>query len=362
MPKSQLLDPKELRSKGEITFGKIPVNQYRKSIEEEVENYSKDDFERIFRHMVIIREFETMLNLIKIEGEYNGLQYNHPGPAHLSIGQEAAAVGMAFYLTPDDLIFGSHRSHGEILAKGLSAIHQLPESQLTEIMETYLEGETLKVVKKDQNDVKELATDYLLYGTLAEIFARAYGFNKGLGGSMHAFFPPFGIYPNNAIVGGSGDIAVGAALYKKVNRKPGIVVANIGDASMGCGPVWEGICFASMDQYKTLWNGEYKGGLPIIFNFMNNLYGMGGQTRGETMGYDMLARVGAGVNPEMMHAERVDGYNPLAVIDAFRRKKNILEEKKGPVLLDTLTYRYSGHSPSDASTYRTKEELEARKC
>jgi 2-oxoisovalerate dehydrogenase E1 component len=128
---------------------------------------------------------------------------------------------------------------------------------------------------------------------------------------------------------------------------------------MGCGPVWEGICFAAMDQYKTLWDGDYKGGLPLIFNFMNNLYGMGGQTMGETMGYDILARVGAGVNPEMMHAERVDGYNPLAVIDAFSRKKQILKEKQGPVLLDTLTYRISGHSPSDASSYRSKEEIEA---
>jgi 2-oxoisovalerate dehydrogenase E1 component len=77
------------------------------------------------------------------------------------------------------------------------------------------------------------------------------------------------------------------------------------------------------------------------------------------MGYDILARVGAGVNPEMMHSERIDGYNPLAVIDAFKRKKQLLIEKKGPVLLDTLTYRISGHSPSDASSYRSKEEIEA---
>ncbi|MBA7554066.1 hypothetical protein ES705_46678 [subsurface metagenome] len=176
---------------------------------------------------------------------------------------------------------------------------------------------------------------------------------------MHAFFPPFGVYPNNAIVGGSGDISVGAALFKLINRKPGIVVANIGDASMGCGPVWEGISFATMDQFRILWDEEFKGGPPILFNFMNNQYGMGGQTRGETMGYGILARVGAGVNPDMMFAERVDGYNPLAVMDAFRRKKQLILEKKGPVLLDTLTYRISGHSPSDASTYRLKEEIEA---
>ena len=360
MPKSLLINPNVVRMKGEITFGTIPVNQYNKTIEEEKLNFSNDDFLRIFRDMAIIREFETMLNQIKIAGEYNGIAYNHPGPAHLSAGQEAAAVGMAYHLNIDDHIFGSHRSHGEILAKGLSAINKLPEKDLIEIMKTYFGGTTLKVVEQHQKGpLKDLAVDFLIYGTLSEIFARENGFNKGLGGSMHAFFPPFGVFPNNAIVGGSGDIAVGAALFKKINKKPGIVVANIGDASLGCGPVWEGICFATMDQFKTLWEEPYRGGLPIIFNFMNNQYGMGGQTSGETMGYGILARVGAGINPEMMHAERVDGYNPLAVIDAFKRKKKILEDKQGPVLLDTLTYRFSGHSPSDASSYRSKEELEA---
>jgi 2-oxoisovalerate dehydrogenase E1 component len=268
---------------------------------------------------------------------------------------------MAYTLGIDDYIFGSHRSHGEILAKGLSSIAKLDDDTLYSIMKNYFGGSALSVVEKQYkgSDTKELAKSFLLYGALAEIFARENGFNKGLGGSMHAFFTPFGIYPNNAIVGGSGDISVGAALYKKINRKPGLVVCNIGDASMGCGPVWEGISFATMDQYRTLWDGEFNGGLPLIFNFMNNLYGMGGQTMGETMGYGILARIGAGVNSEMMHAERVDGYNPLAVIDAFRRKKEILEKKQGPVLLDTLTYRISGHSPSDASSYRSKEEIDA---
>lgn len=361
MPKTQFIDPLKARQKGKITFQDIPVNVYDKTIEEEKKNFSNNDLIRIFRDMSIIREFETMINLIKTTGEYNGVPYNHPGPAHLSIGQESAAVGQAYCLDENDYIFGSHRSHGEILAKGLSAIEKLPEDVLYKIMKDFRNGIILKVVeeKRKGGSVKELAVDFLLYGALAEIFARETGFQAGLGGSMHAFFTPFGIYPNNAIVGGSADIAVGAALYKKVNRKKGIVIANIGDGAMGCGPVWEAICLATMDQYKKLWEGEYKGGLPLIMNFFNNHYGMGGQTCGETMGYDMLARVGAGVNPEQMHAERVDGYNPLAVIDAIRRKKKILEEKEGPVLLDTITYRYSGHSPSDASSYRTKEEIDA---
>jgi 2-oxoisovalerate dehydrogenase E1 component len=360
MPKSQFIDPKDVRKSGKLTFGTIPVNQYNKSITDEKKNFSNDDFVRIYRDMVVIREFENMINEIKIKNEYRGIAYNHPGPAHLSMGQEASAVGMAYNLTVEDYIFGSHRSHGEILAKGLSAIHQLSDTDLMKVMNEYFGGKVLAVVEKNhKGNVKDLAVKFLLYGTLAEIFARENGFNKGLGGSMHAFFTPFGVYPNNAIVGGSGDISVGAALFKKVNQKPGIVVCNIGDASMACGPVWEGISFATMDQYTQLWEESHRGGLPIIFNCMNNQYGMGGQTCGETMGYGIVARLGAGVNAEMMHAERVDGYNPLAVIDAFKRKKKILLDKKGPVLLDTLTYRYSGHSPSDASSYRSKEEVEA---
>ncbi len=360
MPKIQFLDPKESRKPGFVEFQPIPVNQYQKTVKEERENFSDDELKAIYHDMALIREFETMLNLIKTKGEYNGVAYNHPGPAHLSIGQESAAVGMAWTLTVDDFIFGSHRSHGEILAKGMSAIHKLSDDELMRIMQEFFDGSVLKIVQKDFNGTtKELARRFLVYGTLAEIFARETGFNKGLGGSMHAFFTPFGVYPNNAIVGGSGDIAVGAALYKKVNRKPGMVVANIGDASMACGPVWEGISFAAMDQFKELWEDDMNGGLPVIINIMNNQYGMGGQTCGETMGYGIAARIGAGVNEEQMHAERVDGYNPLAVIDAYKRKRKVIEEKKGPVLLDVLTYRYSGHSPSDASSYRTKEEVEA---
>jgi len=338
----------------------IPVNAYLPDPAAEAREYGAANLVRIYRDMACIREFETLLDRIKKEGVYEGVAYNHLGPAHLSIGQEAAAVGQSFHLTPDDFIFGSHRSHGEILAKGLSAIAQLDDAALSEIMETYLGGAILRAVERFSRaqTVQERATDYLLYGTLAEIFGREGGFNRGMGGSMHAFFPPFGIMPNNAIVGGSADIATGAALFKRINRRPGIVIANLGDASIACGPVWEGIMLAAMDQYRTLWDRAIGGSPPILFNFMNNFYGMGGQPMGETMGFGMLARAGLGVNPAGMHAERVDGYNPLAVADAIRRKRALLEAGEGPVLLDTVTYRYSGHSPSDASTYRDKAEID----
>jgi len=371
MPKSIVVDPKEVRKPQILKLNDIPVNQYKKDFKKESEMYGKERLIRIWHDMAVIREFEMMLNSFKTKGSWNNIEYHHKGPAHLSMGQEASAVGQCVNLTTDDFIFGSHRSHGEIIAKCFSAIWQLTqnsegEKKLETIMKNYLGGETLSAAEKIQyKSIRDLSENFILYGTLAEIFARRAGFNRGLGGSMHAFFTPFGSMPNNAIVGGSADIAAGSALFKRINKKPGIVIANIGDASMGCGPVWEAMTFSAMDQYRTLWSENpkqntdtvYKGAPPILFNFFNNFYGMGGQTSGETMGYGIMARVGAGVNPENMHTERVDGYNPLAVADAIKRKKEILLDGKGPVLLDTLTYRISGHSPSDASSYRTPEEI-----
>ncbi|MCB0169250.1 MAG: dehydrogenase [Anaerolineae bacterium] len=360
MTKLIKIDPAEARQTSFIEGPRLPVNAYVSAPKREAGIYGSAALVRMYRDMVYIREFETALDRLKKEGAYQGIEYNHRGPAHLSIGQEAAAVGQAYHLTPDDFIFGSHRSHGDILAKCFSAIAQLSDETLTHTMEGYLDGAPLRVVETFAGGtVKDVAVDYVLYGTLAEIFGRENGFNKGMGGSMHAFFAPFGVMPNNAIVGGSADIATGAALFKRINRRPGIVIANIGDASTGCGPVWEAMMMAAMDQYRTLWPKEIGGNPPILFNFVDNFYGMGGQPQGETMGFGLLARIGLGVNPEAMHAERIDGLNPLAVADAIARKRKILEAGRGPVLLDTITYRFSGHSPSDASAYRDRDEIDA---
>ena len=149
MPKGLFVDPKKVRSAGKITFTDIPVNAYKTPFAEEAKRFSKKDMLNIFRDMAIIRQFETMLHTIKTTGEYKGIAYNHPGPAHLSIGQEAAAVGQAYTLDIDDYIFGSHRSHGEILAKGLSAIEKTGEPRLLDIMKTYFGGRILRCVEQD---------------------------------------------------------------------------------------------------------------------------------------------------------------------------------------------------------------------
>jgi 2-oxoisovalerate dehydrogenase E1 component len=179
MPKSQLIDPKKVRKSGVISFQDIPVNQYKTPFEDEVKGLGADALLGICRDMMILREFETMLSLIKTTGEYNGIKYDHPGPAHLSVGQEASSVGQAFTLEVDDFIFGSHRSHGEILAKGLSAISKINDKALSEIMNTYLDGAILRVVEKGgQKSAKDLAIDYLIYGARRD-FRTLHGIQQG---------------------------------------------------------------------------------------------------------------------------------------------------------------------------------------
>jgi len=361
MPKTISVDPKLFRQSGALSIPDIPVHVYTRTLQEERAARGDRALREVLRHMMIVREFETMLGSFKAKGAYSGIAYSYRGPAHLSIGQEGAAVGQALALQPEDHIFGSHRSHGEFIAKGLSAIARLDPARLAALMEEHQGGTLLRTVERHlpSSSAAGLAENFLLFGLLAEIFMRANGFNGGMGGSMHAFFPPFGAYPNNAIVGASGGIATGAALRKKLNGAGGIAVANSGDGSTGCGPVWEAMNFAAMAQYKTLWTDERQGGLPVLFFFNNNFYAMGGQTIGETMGWDRLSRIGAAINPAAMHAETVDGTNPLAVADAVERKRALLLGGEGPALLDVECYRSTGHSTTDANVYRTKEELAA---
>ena len=117
---------------------------------------------------------------------------------------------------------------------------------------------------------------------------------------------------------------------------------------------------SGMGQLNTLWEDDMKGGLPVLFNIFNNQYGMGGQTSGETMGYDILARMGAGFNPNQMHAERVDGFNPLAVIDGLPPQEEDPRREQAARCSSTSSPTASPATrPSDSSSYRTKEEIAA---
>ena len=112
-----------------------------------------------------------------------GIEYVYKGPAHLSVGQEAAAVESAMALGPQDQIFGSHRSHGEIIAKRLAAVNALDEESLQSIMAGHSEGQLLKLVAEHVGSAGGAVADaFLLTGVLAEIFMRDAGFNRGTGG------------------------------------------------------------------------------------------------------------------------------------------------------------------------------------
>lgn len=356
MPNEILVDPRHVRASRSISSPQIPVNAFRSDLPAAAVEFGPEALLNIGRDMVFVREFELMLQDIKKQGSYHDVSYTHAGPAHLSIGQEAAAVGQAFTLSPADKVFGSHRSHGEVIAKGLSAIRQLGSQDALLAFREWGDGSMWRVIEQHLLQTTDPAVSALLYGMTAETFGRETGFNRGLGGSMHAFFPPLGIYPNNAIVGGSAPLATGAAMRMRLTQSSDLVVASIGDSSLASGPVWESMNFAAMSQWTTLMRDG--AGLPIVFFIVNNFYGMGSQPLGETMAQDVLARVGLGVNAEGMHAQTIDGNDPLAVIDAMSQAREHIRAGRGPVLIDCQTYRLTGHSPSDPSSYRTKEETD----
>lgn len=353
---------KDSHAKRLIKFKEIKVNAYEKNISDIYKEkiVSKEDLKNIYEDIVSIRFFEEMLLEIKEKKSYSGKEFFFEGPCHLAIGQESTAVAEAFYLDENDLIFGSHRNHHEVLAKGFSAIRKMSESSLEKILNAKENIKIYNIIKSNypSEDIKKSARRFFMIGILCDIFAKTTGFCGGLSGSMHLLFPPFGIYPSNAIVGASAAIASGAALFKKIQQKKGIVIANIGDGAAGRGPVFESMNFAAMKQFETLWEEPYKGGLPILFNFSNNGYGMNADTENETMSFDGdVARIGA-FSKNGLNAEKVDGWNIPALLDIYSKDIKLLKEGKGPCLTEAITYRLCGHSIGDCEKYRDQKEVE----
>lgn len=357
MTKSLFMDPARMRKSGSIAFKPVPVNVCQDSVADVKERYTREEWLNMYRDMFYIRQFERMISEVKATERFKDVSYHYSGPVHLCVGEEAVCVGAAFYQNEKDLIFGSHRGHGEVIAKGLRVTEIMAEDKLKAILESYAGGAIYRSVKTEGIDLRRNARRYMLYGLLSEIFGRTTGFNKGLCGSMHAFFLPFGIYPYNAIVGGSGPISVGAGMYKMINGEDGVVVCNLGDGATATGSTYEAITMATMDQFRKLW-GDHAGVVPVIFNVLNNFYAMGCQTAGETMSENRTATLAVGLAENQLHAERIDGMNIVAVLDAYRRLKP-LAKTDGPVWLDCVTYRYYGHNLADSNNYRTQDEIQA---
>ena len=218
MPKALFVDPDILHRPSTLTFPDIPVHAYRTPFSEERAAHGDAVLVGALRQMMVIREFETVLSVLKATGACSGVTHNYKGPAHLSIGQEGAAVGLALALEPWDHIFGSHRSHGEFIAKGLSAIDKLPQAELTGVMESYRGGALLRSVERHIGGESETRS------------GRGLSAVRPAGGNLHAreriqrrhgrldarLFHPLWRLSQQRHRRRSAGIAAGAALAKKI--------------------------------------------------------------------------------------------------------------------------------------------------
>ena len=348
--------------KDNLKFKTIPVCSYGKSLDDEIAEGSitRKEAMDLLEHMYMIRTLEDMLEQIKL-GLYKPLpKFNYVGPTHLSIGQEATSAGSIASIGIDDYITSSHRGHGDAMAKGCSMIKLMDDKSLQELLtsrQVYLEaiGDSFSSTDS-REELEEKALKIHTYRMIAELFGKAHGYCRGVGGGMHIADFELGHLGANAIVGGHVPIAAGAAMSIRYKDENSMVLCLAGDGSFSNGVVLESLNIASMAQFK---NGlmDRKFGVPIIFGIVNNQYAMSGQSKGEITGIDFMARRAAGFDTDLMHAEIVDGMDILAVRDSVKRAKDIINKGDGPVLLEFMTYRYKGHSLSDPLTYRDREEL-----
>jgi pyruvate dehydrogenase E1 component alpha subunit len=248
------------------------------------------------RQMLLIRRFEEKTGEAYSLGKIGGF-------CHLYIGQEAVAVGTIAALRQDDYLTSAYREHGQALARGITS-----------------------------------------RAVMAELFGKATGCSRGKGGSMHLFDAKLGFLGGHGIVGSHIPIAAGAAFAIKYKGGNQVSVCYFGEAAANIGAFHETLNMAS------LWD------LPAIFICENNGYGMGTAVARASAVQQLSIRG----NAYEMPAEMVDGQDVLVVREAMDRAVARARDESKPTLLEIRTYRYVGHSMSDAAhgTYRTKDEVE----
>ena len=252
----------------------------------------------MLERMALIRAFEERLSSANAKGEV-------PTEAiHLSIGQEAVAVGVCFALRADDTIATTHRGHGHMLAKGAD-----------------------------------------LDGMMAEMLAKATGLCGGKGGSMHVTEAAVGAIGANGIVGASPLAAAGAGHSARLRGTDQVAVAFMGDGATNQGMFHEAVNFAAVLD------------LPCVFVIENNLYGEFTAVADHVKVKRLSDRAAAYGIP----GKTIDGNDAWAVYEATREAVAAARAGEGPTLLECLTYRWHGHMEGEAGAYRPDGELEAWK-
>jgi pyruvate dehydrogenase E1 component alpha subunit len=255
-----------------------------------------EELKGYLRQMLLIRRFEEKAGEAYSLGKIGGF-------CHLYIGQEAVAVGSIAALRPDDYLISAYREHGQALARGMT-----PRS------------------------------------VMAELFGKVTGCSRGKGGSMHLFDAKLGFMGGHGIVGGQIPLAAGIAFACKYRGTDQVVACYFGEAAVNIGAFHEALNMAS------LWK------LPVVFIIENNGYGMGTSLARASSILDLSHRA---YSYEMAN-EVVDGQDVLTVKGVMETAVARARSEKKPTLLEIRTYRYVGHSMSDAAhgTYRTKDEVE----
>lgn len=255
---------------------------------------AKETLLEMYKRMNEARAFEEKVSYFFARGMVHGT-------THLSVGEEASGVASCMALNEDDLIAATHRGHSQVIGKGI--------------------------------DLNKM---------MAELLGKVTGYCKGKGGSMHIADVDAGNLGANGVVGGGHGIAVGAALTQQMKKTGKVVLCFFGDGAANEGSFHEALNLASV------WK------LPVIFYCENNLYGMSTPLAKHMNIEDIAKRSDSYGMPGYI----IDGNDAIEVYKIVKEAAEYVRSGKGPVLIESKTYRWLGHSKSDANVYRTKEEIE----
>ena len=256
---------------------------------------SKEQLLKMYKQVQEIRQFDDKVKQLVSKGKV-------PGMTHFSVGEEASSVGAMAALNSDDIITSNHRGHGQAIAKGID-----------------------------------------LNAMMAEILGKYTGICKGKGGSMHIADVDAGNLGANGIVGGGHGLAVGAALTQQMKKTGKIVVCFFGDGATNEGSFHEAMNMAS------IWK------LPVIFYCLNNGYGISANIH-KMVNVEHLYERAAAYGMPFKYIE--DGNDAVSVYNTFKEAVDYVREGNGPIFVESITYRWYGHSSSDPGKYRTREEVE----
>ena len=248
---------------------------------------------RALRKMYLVRYFEEKAEELYALGKVHGTM-------HLSIGQEASAIGACLALEPGDYIRSTHRGHGHCIGKGA--------------------------------DVNIM---------MAEFFGKAVGYCRGRGGSMHIADVEGGNLGANGVVGGGLPISPGVGLGLKLQRSDRVCLTFFGDGAANGGAFHEALNLAS------IWK------LPVVYVCENNQYAMSMSFRRAFA----IERISLRAASYGMPGVTVDGNDLVEVYRAVKQAIARARAGEGPTLIESLTYRWRGHSKSDRQRYRSRDEV-----